>query len=284
MSDFGPEYSKADKKREYNRNAQRVFRQRRKEHLSKLEQAHREKQDMQSDEMQRLRRENQALQAENESLKAAYASQGNSPAPSLSPIDTRLNAHLPYGEPQMSLEAVSATTPAAMTPVIPTMMQDHSSIVVVQPNNIHEIRRYLHQVFAPLLDMSVIHNPQAHLATLQALRPSLPSSLKPSQLQLTTTHNVYIDMIPSPHLRDQLIRVGPARASSFLMEACTLVCQIEDVGQMTIWGEDWLNEFSWEFSPAVLERFGPWLLGREWGQRANYWRKQRGAPRLPGYD
>lgn len=234
--------------------------------------------------MQRLRRENQALLAENESLRAAYTSQANSPAPSLSPVDTRNPVHLPYGPPGAYLEAAGTTTPVAMTPVVPPMLQDPSSTVVLQPNNIHEIRRSLHHLFASLLDMAVLNSPQAHLHTLQALRPSLPSALKPTQLQLSTAHNVYIDMIPSPSLRDRLISVGPARANSFLMEACTLVCHIEDTRQMTVWGEDWLNEISWEFSPAVLERFGPWLLGREWVQRANFWRKQRGAPILPGHD
>lgn len=69
------------------------------------------------------------------------------------------------------------------------------------------------------------------------------------------------------------------------MEVCTLVCDVEDTGQMIIWGEDWLNEFSWEFSAAVLERWGGFLLAPEiWIRRANFWRRQRGAATLPGYD
>lgn len=139
-------------------------------------------------------------------------------------------------------------------------------------------------MFAPILEIPVISNPQTHLATLAALSPSLPSALRPTQAQLTTPHHAFIDMIPSAVLRDRLIAIGPEHANTFLTEACTMTCEIEDTGQMTIWGEDWLNEFSWEFSAAVLERWRGWLLTAEWGQRANFWRRQRGAPILPGYD
>ncbi|KIV88654.1 hypothetical protein PV10_08318 [Exophiala mesophila] len=301
MSESGSEATKADKKREYNRNAQRVFRQRRKEHLSKLEAAQREASTSQNDEVERLRRENFALAQENESLKAAYGSQSSSPGPSISPTEVR-------GSPAGYITYATAQTPFAPTvgtPFMPTTMSmalsssiptplsstplsstttDPSSLVVVVPNNIREIRRSLHNMFAPLLDIPVISNPQTHLATLAALAPTLPNVLKPTHVQLTTPHHAYIDMIPSPLLRDRLIAVGPEHANSFLTEVCTIACDIEDTGQMTIWGEDWLNEFSWEFSAPVLERWRGWLLTLEWGQRANFWRRQRGAAILHGYD
>lgn len=183
---------------------------------------------------------------------------------------------------------VPGAVPVSLPPTTSTPLSstgtDASTLVVVVPNNIREIRRSLHQFFAPLLEIPVISNPQTHLATLAALEPTLPNSLKPTQLQLSTPHHAYIDMLPSPILRDRLIAIGPANANTFLTEVCTIACDIEDTGQMTIWGEDWLNDFSWEFSASVLERWGGWLLGIEWGQRANFWRRQRGVPVLPGYD
>ncbi|KEF56112.1 uncharacterized protein A1O9_07693 [Exophiala aquamarina CBS 119918] len=298
MSDSNNDSNKAEKKREYNRNAQRVFRQRRKEHLTKLEAAQRELNSVQVEEVERLRRENQALAQENESLKAAYGSQASSPGPSVSPAELRASpsAYLAYGAPSHNfLSGVGAGHPYATGPVPVTLpatvstplsqtSADPGNLVVVVPNNIREIRRSLHQMFAPLLEIPVISNPQTHLATLAALEPTLPSALKPTQLQLSTPHHAYIDMIPSPILRDRLIAIGPANANTFLTETCTIACEIEDTGQMTIWGEDWLNDFSWEFSASVLERWGGWLLTSEWGQRANFWRRQRGVPVLPGYD
>ena len=261
--------------------------QRRKEHLSKLEAAQREASSLQSDEVDRLRRENLALMQENESLKAAYGSQASSPGPSISPTEVRGSPsnYLPYGHPSAFLEAAATTSTSsgAATPA-PPVMPDPANLVVVVPNNIREIRRSLHQLFSPLLDIPVISNPQTHLAALQTMGLTLPSALKPTQLQLITPHHAYIDMIPSPGLRDRLIALGPANSNNFLMEVCTIACDIEDTGQMTIWGEDWLNDFSWEFSAAVIERWGGWLLTPEWGQRANFWRRQRGAHVLPGFD
>jgi hypothetical protein len=217
--------------------------QRRKEHLSKLEAAQREATSLQTEEVERLRRENQALQQENETLKAAtYGSQASSPGHSISPTDVRgspATSYLPYGPPAAFLEAASTTSVSsnAATPA-PPLMPDPSNLVVVVPNNIREIRRSLHQLFSPLLEISVISNPQNHLVTLQAMAPSLPTVLKPTQLQLTTPHHAYIDMIPSSDLRDRLIAIGPANSNTFLMQVCTMTCEIEDTGQMTIWGED----------------------------------------------
>jgi hypothetical protein len=262
--------------------------QRRKEHLTKLEHAQKEASSAQTEEVERLRRENQQLSQENESLRAAYGSNASSPGPGLSPTEIRRSPSLflPYGPPSVFLEA--ATTAAslssgAVTPA-PSISPDPTNLVVVVPNNVREIRRTLHRLFTPILEIPVISNPQNHLATLAALTASLPASLRPTELQLSTPHHAYIDMIPSPMLRDRLIAIGPANSNTFMMQACTIACDIEDSGQMTIWGEDWLNEFCWEFSQSVLERWGGWLLTPEWGQRANFWRRQRGASVLPGYD
>lgn len=263
--------------------------QRRKEHLTKLEAAQRDAANLQGEELERLRRENVALAQENEALRATYGSAASSPGPSVSSGDLKgsPSSYLPYTHPLAFLEA--ATTSAAMgvpppeQQAVPTM-PDAGGLVVVVPNNIREIRRSLHQLFAPVLEIPVISDAQAHLSALAALAPSLPYSLKPTQLQLTTPHHAYIDLLPSPGLRDRLIAIGPANCNAFLMEACTIVCEIEDTGQMTIWGEDWLNEISWEFSASILERWGGWLLTNEWGQRANFWRRQRGQAILPGFD
>ena len=165
-----------------------------------------------------------------------------------------------------------------------SLPQQSQNLCVLVPHDINEVRRTLHGLFAPLLDLSVISSPPNHLTTLAALAPQLPSPLKPTSLQLSTPHHAYIDMIPSQSLRDRLISVGNAHANTFMKQVCTIACEIEDNGQMVIWGEDWTNEFSWEFSAPVLEHWGGWLLDAEWGRRANFWRRQRGAPVLPGWN
>ncbi|KAA8567204.1 hypothetical protein EYC84_010252 [Monilinia fructicola] len=61
---------KEERKREYNRLAQREFRRRRKEHLKNLEQAQKEQSSEQSEEIERLRYQNDELRRENETLRA----------------------------------------------------------------------------------------------------------------------------------------------------------------------------------------------------------------------
>jgi hypothetical protein len=61
-------------------------------------------------------------------------------------------------------------------------------------------------------------------------------------------------MILSPTLRDCLITIGPAISNALITQVFTIACGIEDMVQGIVWGEDWLNEFSWEFSAD--ERWG----------------------------
>jgi len=60
---------KEERKREYNRLAQREFRRRRKEHLKSLEQAQKEQNNEQSEEIERLRYQNEELRRENDALR-----------------------------------------------------------------------------------------------------------------------------------------------------------------------------------------------------------------------
>ncbi|KAL2006097.1 hypothetical protein VTN00DRAFT_9751 [Thermoascus crustaceus] len=146
------------------------------------------------------------------------------------------------------------------------------------------VRRDLQERLAPVLMIAdqQLHL-HLHLTTLAPLAPSLPASLKPTALQLRTPHHGYIDLIPSPSLRDRLIGAGTQTASAFLNEVlCAFVYDVEDRGQVIVWGDDHLSEFSWEFSAEALERWGGWVLTDEWRGRAKFWRRQRNAPLLPG--
>ena len=96
---------------------------------------------------------------ENEALKATYGSQQSSPGPaSISPTELRGSPsnYLPYGPPGAFLEAASTATmmSTSSTPAPIPLLADPSTLVVVVPNNIREIRRSLHTLFAPLLDMA----------------------------------------------------------------------------------------------------------------------------------
>ena len=142
-------------------------------------------------------------------------------------------------------------------------------------------RTELRERFRPLLvDPSITATSERHLSALRSLSENLPGPLKPTKIQLETPHYYGIDLIASPSLRDRLMTVTSDVAQSFVSEIGVLANERDDA--LVIWGDDPLNEMSWEFSQAVLERWG-WMLGRDWVQRANFWRRQRGAALLPDW-
>jgi hypothetical protein len=89
-------------------------------------------------------------------------------------------------------------------------------------------------------------------------------------------------MIASPTIRERLLGVASEVARGFIDEVGFTGSGRGDVGQLTIWGDDPFNDLTWEFSQPILERWG-WLLGRAWVDRANMWRRQRGAALLPDF-
>lgn len=149
------------------------------------------------------------------------------------------------------------------------------------PHDYSKARNHIMDIFQALLsDPSLAQSSEKHLATLKAMSNSLPTSFKPTKAQLSTPHYYGIDLIASPSLRDKLIEAGSDVARSFLDEFGSFLGEAEESGQLTVWGDDFDNEMAWEFSGVILERWG-WLLGREWLIRANFFRRQRGAPLLP---
>ena len=138
-------------------------------------------------------------------------------------------------------------------------------------------------MFRPLFsDPSNTTSSERHLSALRTLGDSLPAVLKPTKTQLEKAHFVGIDLLPSASLRERLLNVTSDVARSFISESGVNAADSDDLGHMIVWGDDPLNEMSWEFSQTILERWG-WLLGREWVTRANFWRRQRGETALPDW-
>ena len=158
-------------------------------------------------------------------------------------------------------------------------------LVVVIPYDRAKFQSYIRNMFKPLLNPAVHSSHEMHLTVLKSLEPMLPRAFKPTTAQLETPHYYGIDMIPFPTLRDRLISLGMEVSRGFIQELGECGDDDDDddddgFSQVIIWGEDFLNEMSWEISQGVLERWG-WLLGQEFVQRANFWRRQRGVPALP---
>lgn len=153
--------------------------------------------------------------------------------------------------------------------------------MVVTPYDRNKARADLVVLFSPLLsDPLNLTAPEKHLSILRSMADTLPAVLKPTPSQLKTPHFYGIDTLCSASLRNILVGAGPEVAEAFVTEIGWCGGESEDNGQVIIWGDEALDEMSWEFSQPVLERWG-WLLGREWVARANFWRRQRGANLLP---
>lgn len=148
------------------------------------------------------------------------------------------------------------------------------------PYDRNKARAEILSLFAPLsTDASISSDASKHLAALKSLSSTLPECLKPTESQLNAPHYFGIDFVASPTLRDRLMGVERAVSESFLADIGITNDDPNGAEQLRIWGDDPLNEMSWEFSQQALERWG-WLLGREWVTRSNFWRRQRGAPLL----
>ncbi|KAK2738884.1 hypothetical protein FQN57_006900 [Myotisia sp. PD_48] len=285
------------KKREYNRNAQRMFRKRRKEHMKRLE--------LDTEELERLKIENADLRQKNDSLLRFGGSACSSPRlpgtnGTHSPSPLLSIEHLVPGPFGQMISRASPPYIFGSTNALQTSLNMHpspcSSVVaatiepsspdrycLITPLNLSQVRVEMHSRFHPLLNIvqsnGAVPEPHLHYITLAGLAPSLPDVLKPTPLQLSVPHNAYIDLLPSQMLRNALIRLGVTTSTAFLDEVCPFLYDGEDHGQLIIWGE-YLNEMAWQFSDMVLDQW-QMVLSPVWRERANFWQHQQRSPPNP---
>lgn len=106
---------------------------------------------------------------------------------------------------------------------------------------------------------------------------AIPLSLHPTELQCQIPHHPWIDLLPIPRMRDNLLRAGDSYDD---IELCgDLVgffnSPIARTG-MVIWGDPW-DVDGWEVTEPFLERWG-WTIrgcGRLF-ESTNRWREKRG--------
>ncbi|KAF9771878.1 hypothetical protein IL306_010438 [Fusarium sp. DS 682] len=158
--------------------------------------------------------------------------------------------------------------------------------------------------FPTLLPLS---KTQCDIAVVRPLDKDLPlpSHLEPTQLQMNSPHPCWVDALPFPDLRDNLIRkqlnydhmqfledmVGdfvyilpPAVPSPACItpppEKLKGEYRPKDAG-MILWGEPHLSE-SWEVSLSFLIKWS-WLIGecKDLVRVSNNWRQSRGEQPIP---
>jgi hypothetical protein len=106
---------------------------------------------------------------------------------------------------------------------------------------------------------------------------SLPPSLQPTIFQLTIPHHPWIDLLPVPELRNNLLSQDPKTYDA--VQLCRDMRGFQQVtdgkGGVAIWGQPW-DPQCWEVSPAFAQKW-PWVVQGCQGLLAstNHWRAIR---------
>ncbi|KAL3462102.1 hypothetical protein BJX64DRAFT_259626 [Aspergillus heterothallicus] len=122
---------------------------------------------------------------------------------------------------------------------------------------------------------------------------SLPPALRPTAIQLSVPHHPWLDLIPFPTLRDNLILLGDdlddarlchdmsGRGTPVVSEEKRLSDSAGETG-VIVWRDPW-DPSGWEVTESFLRRWA-WTLTGCWDVfvAANRWRKVRGEPALVG--
>jgi Domain of unknown function (DUF3425) len=102
----------------------------------------------------------------------------------------------------------------------------------------------------------------------------LPPTLQPTSTQCAITHHPWLDLIPIPKMRDNLIRAGDSIDD---LRLCHDMCgyRVSATGFL-IWNEPW-DTSGWEVTESFLQVWG-WAVRDCWDlfQSTNKWRRKRG--------
>ncbi|KAH8810669.1 hypothetical protein F5884DRAFT_670350 [Xylogone sp. PMI_703] len=121
------------------------------------------------------------------------------------------------------------------------------------------------------------------------LVPCFPKALSPSVLQKTVSHHPWVDILPFPQMRDNVLRIKLKENAGVDVpefdeeELCQWMVGLypqQGEGGLVLWGEPW-DPASWEASEDFIHRWGWILKGCEDLMRStNYWRRKRGESPL----
>ncbi|RFU75301.1 hypothetical protein TARUN_6938 [Trichoderma arundinaceum] len=118
---------------------------------------------------------------------------------------------------------------------------------------------------------------------------SLPSSLQPTSIQHKEMHHPWLDLVPSPRFRDNIIRrlAAPSQGWDFETELCE---DLTGAGKLQLscsrpgfmlWGENSWDTRNWEVTEEFARKWPDIIDGcSDLIASTNNWRKKRGESRL----
>ncbi|OLN85653.1 hypothetical protein CCHL11_08267 [Colletotrichum chlorophyti] len=124
---------------------------------------------------------------------------------------------------------------------------------------------------------------------VSASAAGVPSTLEPTNMQLTTRHHPWLDLFPIPQMRDNLLIaasvLSPENEQRLFDDVMDSDGGKDEWAGLLVWGEPW-DPQSWEVSVPFLQRWG-WLVRGcpEIIASTNRWRCQRGEKPIstPGF-
>lgn len=109
----------------------------------------------------------------------------------------------------------------------------------------------------------------------------LPPALHPTAIQRQVAHHPWIDLLPFPGVRDNLIRAGDLWDDEELCsDLVGFYSQSSGRLGLIVWGEPW-DPRGWEATEEFVGYWG-WVIEgcREIMESTNYWRARRGEEPL----
>lgn len=107
------------------------------------------------------------------------------------------------------------------------------------------------------------------------IQPSVltPPALTPTVLQKSKPHLPYIDFLPFPHFRDNLLRAGDiVQSTEFWNDMIS--------GKLSVWGKTPWDRRGWEMHEEFVNKWW-WVIADDILEETNFWRVSRGeAPLL----
>jgi Domain of unknown function (DUF3425) len=113
------------------------------------------------------------------------------------------------------------------------------------------------------------------------LEASLPPSLQPTLVQRTIPHHPWLDLLPIPQMRDNLISAGESiDETQFCLDLKGYGSVHTGYTGIIVWKDPW-DPTGWEVTETFARSWG-WVLRGCWDlfQSTNSWRAQRGETRL----
>ncbi|MCJ1390544.1 hypothetical protein MMC18_003404 [Xylographa bjoerkii] len=240
------------------------------------------------------------------------------------PLPVSLDPSLDIGLPNSSQSSASGPVTQSTSGSYPlwhaAVPSSRNTIIATTSNHFplpsdHLLTLVQFNVFRALLtNISLLHLtstffPSPSAPPRVAPSPSLiPPALRPTPLQLSTPHPLWIDLFPHPVVRDNLIRAGsavdshdmcrdivgglygevdPSQVLGMEWEASKVTVRGREEGEteqemtgVLVWADPW-DAFSWELTEGFMRKWGWMFRGTtDLIDASNVWRGKRGEDRL----